>query len=162
MRKTILIALAMFLALSSSLNANESMKKSLLTENKDIAKFLANHSDLNVSEMAQLLLEWKNEAIESWFWEKKFFKYLWKAYLSSKPYLLKKLKKETPNFIASLTNWWQSFWKLSIYIAKKKETLAEKQETREVTALLEREKQETRESEHFAQIARNIWKILEK
>jgi len=57
MRKTILIALAMFLALSSSLNANESMEKSLLTENKDIAKFLANHSDLNVSEMAQLLLE---------------------------------------------------------------------------------------------------------
>ena len=120
MRKTILIALAMFLALSSSLNANESMEKSLLTENKDIAKFLANHSDLNVSEMAQLLLEWKNEAIESWFWEKKFFKYLWKAYLSSKPYLLKKLKKETPNFIESLTNSWQSFWKLSIYIEAKK------------------------------------------
>ena len=265
MRKTILIALAIFLALSSSLNANESTEKSPLLNTSEVNSLLVEHRDflkevlddvlnknsskmdknlkesfwtvinyfqslesskspsyqaitdlenaivgfedypnivaklsqhrkeainhflqkvspnlVNNQEFISILLAGQKEAELSGFWTRKFFKYLLKAHASSKPYLLKKLKKETPNFIASLTNWWQSFWKLSIYIvaikwaeratkwaeratkwAERATALLEreKQETRDVTALLKKEKQETREVTEWVERAIKITQI---
>jgi hypothetical protein len=137
--------------------------------------FINSHPDLNTPEMITLLSEWQNEAVNSWMWEEKFFKYLWFGFKKVTNRTAWKLTTGVPNFLAKLTNSKQSFWGVT-------EWLAEKQETKDWKILLasttselasttselekqkketEREKKETADSIKLTNISRNISNILQ-